>query len=131
MPINVPIDQQSLLTLATLQHLTRNVAPLNALRKAFSQYEELRHQRTEQPDIVIHRFHHRCLERRRPRQGEAWLFRDLWEKEDYTRCRSVGRLTFLLQEIAEEMFRGNVKTALATTLLAWEAGHQYGAQRGP
>ena len=34
-------------------------------------------------------------------------------------------MTFLLQEIAEEMFRGNTKTALATILLAWEAGHQY------
>ena len=52
-------------------------------------------------------------------------YRDVWKGENYTKCRSIGRMTYILQEICKELRRGNHQVAYATAIQGWKAARQY------
>ena len=64
------------------------------------------------------------------RYGDAWTMQDVWEKQDYTETKNVGRIAHLLADAVELGLRGEAESSLATTILALQNCHQVALDKG-
>jgi hypothetical protein len=102
----------------------------NFVTRAFEAQEKQAKDRTERPRQVIHGFIDHSKARLGVRPGDPWSMNDLWELEDYTESRNLGRVAKCLAEAAEQGIRGNHEVCLATVIRTWQGIHQCSLDRG-
>jgi len=129
----MPQDMQNMMFMwnmfQTMQKSANPQSGRNQITRAFNDYQEFQDLRTQDPHRLIREFELDCVREERPREGQVFTYRDVWASDNYTKCRSLGRMTYILQEICEELRKGNTRVAYATAIQGWKAGRQY-AQDG-
>ena len=103
----------------------------NVIARAFANMETMRSERVDSPESIINPFLREVWDQlgvRTPHQH--WQFREHWESQNYTRCRSVGRCAYILAEVVQALYDNQPRVALATAVAGWQGCHQFALDQG-
>jgi hypothetical protein len=102
----------------------------NSITTSFERFEKLKERRVRAPRKIIRAFRSRAVKKLRIRPGRSIAYEDLWSARMFYKCKSMGKIAWVILEVMQNLEDSQPDVAYATAIRGWQAIKQFAIDGG-